>query len=282
MSSGMDFVMLSNSLECWVCWKCKGEFLKSWVCLCCSDVCVNFFLKQFYILKGPGFVSPQTLHDYGDHETWSDLQHSLWVSSECLHLMYSHVLLELIFCCVQMQDGSSCACKSLYPSFLIYTVKMCCIFSRCVSTGWKPFFILQAAIQSTNDRVQYNDLQSLLCATLQVSVKHLMYMTSFWAEWKRKGLYHLGCWFRYWFSFECLHYFLKWCEVFHQWDLRSIIFSERCPQDDTRGCTKDIWPDHDSIAEHVPKHQWKIGQCTRGCFSRCVNTVWRWVLPCVM
>ena len=27
----------------------------------------------------------------------------------------------------------------------------------------------QAAIQSTNDRVQYNDLQSLLCATLQVS-----------------------------------------------------------------------------------------------------------------
>ena len=165
---------------------------------------------------------------------------------------------------------------------LIYTVKMCCIFSRCVSTGWKPFFILQAAIQSTNDRVQYNDLQSLLCATLQVSVKHLMYMTSFWAEWKRKGLYHLGCWFRYWFSFECLHYFLKWCEVFHQWDLRSIIFSERCPQDDTRGCTKDIWPDHDSIAEHVPKHQWKIGQCTRGCFSRCVNTVWRWVLPCVM
>ena len=96
--------------------------------------------------------------------------------------MYSHVLLELIFCCVQMQDAScSCACKSLYPSFLIYTVKMscimkCCIFSRCVSTGWKPFFS-QAAIQSTNDRVQYNDLQSLLCATLQVSVKHLMYRT---------------------------------------------------------------------------------------------------------
>ena len=28
-------------------------------------------------------------------------------------------------------------------------------------------FILQAQIQSTSDRVQYNDLQSLLCATLQ-------------------------------------------------------------------------------------------------------------------
>lgn len=34
---------------------------------------------------------------------------------------------------------------------------------------WGSVLLFQSHIQSTSDRIQFNDLQSLLCATLQVS-----------------------------------------------------------------------------------------------------------------
>lgn len=34
---------------------------------------------------------------------------------------------------------------------------------------WVSVLLFQSHIQSTSDRIQFNDLQSLLCATLQVS-----------------------------------------------------------------------------------------------------------------
>lgn len=63
-------------------------------------------------------------------------------------------------------------------------------------------FLFQSHIQSTSDRIQYNDLQSLLCATLQVTLLSLLW---FWSLcFYVSVLLLLSCVWVTWLGFWCL------------------------------------------------------------------------------